>query len=81
MQEDLPVDAKGGKPLDLVDVARVLDVARLHEVDADVGHLVVDRLEALAQLLGHRSHIRSAIARVGDIHYKGEVVLFCIGKG
>ena len=59
---DQPVDAEGGKPLDLVDVERVLDVARLHEVDADVGDLVVDRLEALAQLLRHHSHMTSAMA-------------------
>ena len=45
-----PVDAERGELLDLVDVERVLGVAGLDEVDADVGDLVVDGLEALAQL-------------------------------
>ena len=47
----IPVNAERRKLLNPVNIQRVLDVAGLHEVDADVGDLVVDGLETLAQLL------------------------------
>ena len=48
-----------------MNVERVLDVAGLHEVDADVGDLVVDGLEALAQF---QAGLVGALAAEEDGH-------------